>query len=820
MELAISTMLSQAVLTFIAPETLPTDGLESSDQPVSQSPESSRENEGTAPNELIFTDPDGNPLPPEMQKQLRERFKGNPPPQQGDGIIVRGQRPRGSIQTDAIPERSYNHVDLRAYGANDIEELIDALGPQVRSSFSQEDEPPVLLLNGRRIGAPLEIARIPTEAIERLDVFPEQLASQYGFRNDVKVVNVVTFEQFSSLVGLGNLTLPTEGGTVFGNASADFYKIGGDLRLGLGLNYSRTNALTEAERDILQPSAREKLGRFRTLIPETDNFTVNGTITHPIVNDVTGSLSMRYQRTESEGLSGLLDNELLSNLSDTDDLNVVLGFAGQFDDFFWSSNIRYTRLKEHVLIQTSDAASVFDQTRSQKDVLVANFDLNGSILELPSGFVTTSIDLETSFSDIQSTAFRAVSGSPDDRSRDVGKLSFSLDVPLTNADTSVGRFSTNFRVTVADLSDVGTLRGYTAGLTWIPTRAVSISALISSGELAPTLEQLGNPVVITPNVRTLDFVGEETVDIEFVTGGNPNLRKEDRRVFQTTVNVRPFASTDFNLFATYASTQIDDPIASFPLLTIDSEAAFPERFSRNTSGLLTSIDARPLNFVRSSQDRITWGLNFLRPLGPVPDGLTRGGRVFRDKAAAERAFPDAAVVVAEAGSPLARRSENLNSRFFLNIYHTWYLTDQIVLAPNTNALDLLKGGAVDFLGGRREHQIELDTGIFKRGLGARLSVDWRSSAFLTGAATSGGSTLHFSDFTTVDLNVFVDLAEQFGGVDTPTWLKGMRLTLGASNLFNTRTGVQGEDGQTPIRYQEAYLDPLGRTVSLSLRKAF
>jgi outer membrane receptor protein involved in Fe transport len=50
------------------------------------------------------------------------------------------------------------------------------------------------------------------------------------------------------------------------------------------------------------------------------------------------------------------------------------------------------------------------------------------------------------------------------------------------------------------------------------------------------------------------------------------------------------------------------------------------------------------------------------------------------------------------------------------------------------------------------------------------------------------------------------------------WARGLRLSFGVNNVLNSRQRVRDENGDTPLRYQPAYLDPLGRTVSISIRK--
>ena len=50
------------------------------------------------------------------------------------------------------------------------------------------------------------------------------------------------------------------------------------------------------------------------------------------------------------------------------------------------------------------------------------------------------------------------------------------------------------------------------------------------------------------------------------------------------------------------------------------------------------------------------------------------------------------------------------------------------------------------------------------------------------------------------------------------WARGLRVSVGVNNIFDSRQHVRDANGDTPLRYQPAYLDPLGRTVSISIRK--
>ena len=99
-----------------------------------------------------------------------------------DEIVVTGSRPRGSVIGDIPPENTLNARDVRATGATDINELLEALAPQIGSARGRGGERPVLLLNGQRISSFRELRDLPTEAIQRVEILPEEVALKYGYR--------------------------------------------------------------------------------------------------------------------------------------------------------------------------------------------------------------------------------------------------------------------------------------------------------------------------------------------------------------------------------------------------------------------------------------------------------------------------------------------------------------------------------------------------------------------------------------------------------------------------------------------------------------
>lgn len=194
-------------------------------------------------------------------------------------------------------------------------------------------------------------------------------------------------------------------------------------------------------------------------------------------------------------------------------------------------------------------------------------------------------------------------------------------------------------------------------------------------------------------------------------------------------------------------------------------------------------------------------------------------RVFTSETEARKVFPGAVFSKPEQGSTMARSATNLTSQLFVSLYHNWYLEDAITLREGLPALDLINGDATDILGGWRRHEVEFQAGAFKSGLGARITATWQGGTDIRGLDSSAGD-LRFGSLATINLNLFANLAEHFGGSDAPGWLKGARTTIGVTNLFNTRPQVRDRAGATPLSYQPAYLGPLRRVLSFGLRKAF
>jgi hypothetical protein len=169
-----------------------------------------------------------------------------------DDVLTTSARPRGSVNSDIPPDLVLTPEQIQAYGASTIEELLTYLEPITRSSRGRGDGEPVLLVNGRRISGFREIRGIPPEAIERMEILPEEVALQFGYRADQRVVNFVLRNDFRSttaeLTGRG----PTQGGRTTAEVKGNYLSISGPSRWSMDAGYERSSPLFESERNIVR----------------------------------------------------------------------------------------------------------------------------------------------------------------------------------------------------------------------------------------------------------------------------------------------------------------------------------------------------------------------------------------------------------------------------------------------------------------------------------------------------------------------------------------------------------------------------------------
>ncbi len=99
---------------------------------------------------------------------------------EGPDIIVTAPKLAGSVDVAIAADVVLDAAAVESYGASSVSDLLSALSAQTRSGRGRGDGRRVVLVNGKRVSSFGEIRDLPTEAIQRVEVLPEDVALRYG----------------------------------------------------------------------------------------------------------------------------------------------------------------------------------------------------------------------------------------------------------------------------------------------------------------------------------------------------------------------------------------------------------------------------------------------------------------------------------------------------------------------------------------------------------------------------------------------------------------------------------------------------------------
>lgn len=791
-------------------------------------------------------------------------------------IVVTGSRTQpGAVFGDIKPELQLGPADIRSFGVASIADLLTELAPQTRSNRGGA---PVVLVNGRRVSGFGEIRDIPVEAIARVDILPAEVGLKYGFSADSRVVNFVLRQRFRGTTLEAKGGGATEGGGATRTGQADYLRIQKQGRLNVHAEYAHTDGLSEADRGIVTAPPRgpprgpvapsgavPDVAAFRSLNRATDTTALNAVYNRVLPAGLSATANARFQFDNTSGSNGIATTilavppgpfgapdaaspvlryvpEIGALHADTQTTQLHVGTTLNADGprWHWSLLGNFDRTDSRSRTQTGADATAFQALVTAGGNPLAPFAglilprprdtassvaqggsvdglVSGRLIKLPAGDANVALKLLGSTNAFDATVRGGVVGTTHfNRNLISGQANF--DMPVTSRKTGfgavIGDLTVNGNFAAQRLSDFGTLTTVGYGLNWAPVSPLTVIASHTTDHVAPSAQQLQGPLVVTPNVAIFDPATGTTALVTVTSGGTTSLGASTRRVTKVELNLKPLKKPDLTFTANYVRTRLDNAIAAFPATSAAIEAAFPERFRRDASGALVSLDARPVNFAREATDTLRLGADLSIPLSTQvnPAAAGRGGD-------ARVGGPGSGEDGRGGGRGGGRGFGGGGGRLQFALYDTIYFRDDVLIRPGVPLLDLLNGGALGTNGGQPRHEVEGQAGVSKNGIGARLSANWRPGTRIDGSVNPNGA-LTFAPLATANLRLFANFGQMPGLVRDHPWLRGARLTCSLTNLTNARERVRDIAGATPLAYQPAYLDPVGRAVGLSFRKLF
>jgi hypothetical protein len=576
--------------------------------------------------------------------------------------------------------------------------------------------------------------------------------------------------------------------------------------------------------------------RFETLEPSRRAASLNIGVTRPL-GDFTASMNLNVSRTTNRGLRGLpmtsfvipvgnpwspfaddvvlmrpfAGNRALRSKNGTTSLGATMTLNGKIAGWRTSLSANYSRNWADSLLENGiDIARIQRLIRAtgpdfspygswDTGLLLANWSktqgenfgirLNAQkpVLKLPAGpliwSITTSVNQsrskgqqgELSGDDeplaINAPPLRQVNGQA------------ALSIPIARRGKNplgrIGDLAVSLSASVETMTNSRARKRLGGSIYWTPWPVLELRGSIDFAGASPSFDQLNGPIV-SSIVRVFDYARKEAAEPVWITGGNPDLGLGRRRSLTLASKLRPLDREFLTLNLTYRQVVANDGVAPFPDLTPAIERAFPERIMRGGDGRLLRVDARAVNLEKETDAELS-------------SSLTMRWEQRRGLGAAH-----------EAEDPL---------QFGFSIGHRWRLSSVLTVRPGTPSIDQLRDS------GQPRHNLILDASLGKRGVGANLSGNWSSRSRLRGAAgTAGGFrfrpawNLAFSAF--VEPDRLIDLPKE------NHLLTGVRLSLEIQNLLGGYRRVLLDDGNAPAGYSRDEIDPIGREVRITIRKAF
>lgn len=807
----------------------------------------------------------------------------------GGDIVVTGQKPRGSVVGDIPPENTLTSRDIRATGATSITELLAAIAPQTGSARGRGGGGPVILLNGQRISGFQEIRDLPPEAIERVEILPEEVALKYGYAADQRVVNMVLRQRFRSTATRADAGTATDGGYRNGLVDVSRLMIEKNGRMSITLHAEGNGMLREREREIaLQPLPTQPATidprDDRTLVGSQRMVRGNVTLNRTVLGDASGTLTAEATHSEGQRLFGVPTATLAIPSTSpfaSEGSSVLLGYPGlgaltrnTTNDAAhlgaslngakarWRYSATGTADITHSVTRsdrgpdlsaaqarinandptldplgTLGAPALFARDRGVSTQKSAGIDgtLNGPLAMLPAGRANVTLKAGVDTLAFDSSASRAgiVTGARLNRDHATGSV--NIDLPITRrggVGGGIGSLTLNANAEVEHFSDVGTLTTLGAGANWTPAPRLALITSYTREEGAPSITNLGDPILVTAGTRVFDYVSGRTAIVTATTGGNPALIADRRNLLKVGANWQPSEKTDLKFRIDYVTSRLTNPVQTFPGPSAALAAAFPSRFTRDAGGNLTAVDFRPVNYDSARNDTVRIGLDFTKPLKSKRPSQSTIDQLRQMAAARGVTLPGpggpggggdrgdrGGFGGGRGGGGFGGPGGGQRGRLTFSLTDTVTLVDKAVIRAGIAPLDFLHGDASTGGngGGRSRHQVEAQAGYFNNGYGVRLSANYRTATDVSGGQNGD---LHFGSLATFDLRMFANLGDNLANVVKHPWMRGTSIRLEAVNILNERQRVSDRFGFIPTGYQQDLLNPLGRTVSISIRKLF
>lgn len=430
-------------------------------------------------------------------------------------------------------------------------------------------------------------------------------------------------------------------------------------------------------------------------------------------------------------------------------------------------------------------------TKGRSDMLALQANVNRKLFQLPAG----PVNLAMSFSANHTSTERQQNGQDQPtRRRQQGQGRVAFNLPINRGDEGLwpelGDLTFDIAASTQRMSGSGGQNSWSMGVNYEPFAWLQLRGSWDYSDAAPSAEQLDGP--IDQNVqRIFDYARQEMADVIWIVGGNPALRRGQRRNMMLSAAVRPTSTLSYQ--AGYREGVARFGITALPELTPAIEAAFSDRIFRDADGYLRRIDARPINLDRQIDSQFHQSITWNGTIG------------------AQRSALGLVPASSEVGGVGRAPDTRLESAWTVqaSLSHNMRLKSRLLIHEGLPEIDQLGEES-----GQSRHDVSGQIGVSRTGIGVTLQGNWASGGRLK--ATSGQGALRFKPPLTLNLSTFIEPDKW----KSKAWLKGLRVSLDVQNLTRQYRRVVRDDNSVPIGFGRDDIDPVGRIIRVTIRKKF
>jgi outer membrane receptor protein involved in Fe transport len=651
------------------------------------------------------------------------------------------------------------------------------------------------LLNGRRLpydgtAQAIDVSAIPIDAVREIQIVPDGASALYGSDAVAGVANVILRNDYDGLATTARIGAATEGGGFLNEYDAVGGKHWGSGGMLVALQFDHQNAVRSDQRDytsyVVGPN---------TLLDAHKHFSALTTAHQDITDRLTFSIDALYSWRHSDGAEysdpGFAGTTRFSNRNYSLSPSLTLRLPGDWTATLNGSFGRNDTHRFDDYIDETTGDNFGGETFYKNYAYGGELDLEGRLFSLPGGDVRLAVGGGYRFSHLHAfSPTRSFGDGSISNYYGFGELSIPL-VSDVNAMPLLRQLSISAAFRHEEYDRFGGVTTPKLGLVYAPTPDLDLKLSWGRSFKAPTLSNQYNPY--TANLQKAAAFGGGAYPVGSTVlitgGGNPDLGPERARTWSTTFDLHPRALPGLNLSVTYSDVNYTDRVT--------------QPISNGALGALTNP---------AVQDFIDYAPSAAEQAAAIAQTATG----LRNSAGAP--YDPARVVAIINNSLVNAARQHIRGVDFAGTYRIPIASGDIMVSSqaswltssqrNTSSLPSFQLAGTNFnpphfraRGGATGHFGKVTAAVFANYIGP--IIDENASEPSKGA-----------DMTTFDVSLIWQAPATAGP------LKGLELGLFVQNLANAKPPYLAPFSDNTVNYDSTNYSPLGRFVSLSLRKGW